>query len=715
MLTISFASEALEVFGKVYGNNQLPLENVVVSSEKKAAISNAKGYFNLQNIEANEKIRFHKIGFKDTVFVAKQLPRKVILEEKSIEIAGINIVGKRENRGIFSSINKMVIPVSETENMAENAADILKNNANLNLKGINLSGEKQTISLNGNLTRHTIVMLDGIPLNSSGGEFDISTIPAEIIERIEVIQGGGSFVGSGAIGGVVNIVTKETAINREYQKNIDFSVTHSAGSFGYSRTNFSFKVTKTNLRISTFISSAFARNNFKYKYTLSDSVEWKERENNQKLSGDFNLRINHQNKYLNWKYNLLFRNFHKGLPGPINSLNMNDKARLDGKTARNFLELSKKIKSVFLNSDFYFFNETTRFENTESSLPYYNIIGNTKYEKKGGKLTADYGIKEFFDSQSGIEFRREDFEYECETSQTASIAPVFLQDSAIFTAFNFYQKLYPFRFEEDFSVRFDHPFRSDEVQFNDFLSWKTEGYAEFQGLISIRIGGGIGNSFSLPSFYDLYWKGDSNAVGNPYLKPEIGQNKYAFLHFVSSNNDVKIEFLRNKIEDLIYWHRSVNSWKPDNIAAAEISNLIFSGEINPFFFWKTGWQINLTKALDKTLNEDGSASNTFNRPLIYTPDKKIVAFTSFSLNDFYLKISYTKIGKQRTSRYNDNKMLAAYELVDTQFAFEKKLGNFDMKFYIQLNNVFDEHYEIYLLSPRPGFNWKTGISLETKL
>ncbi|OQX71924.1 MAG: hypothetical protein B6D62_00790 [Candidatus Cloacimonas sp. 4484_275] len=99
LLTISFASEALEVFGKVYGNNQLPLENVVVSSEKKAAISNAKGYFNLQNIEANEKIRFHKIGFKDTVFVAKQLPRKVILEEKSIEIAGINIVGKRENRG----------------------------------------------------------------------------------------------------------------------------------------------------------------------------------------------------------------------------------------------------------------------------------------------------------------------------------------------------------------------------------------------------------------------------------------------------------------------------------------------------------------------------------------------------------------------------------------------------------------------------------------
>jgi vitamin B12 transporter len=57
---------------------------------------------------------------------------------------------------------------------------------------------------------HTLVLIDGIVANQPGtGEFDFSNLPAEQIERIEVIKGAqSSLYGSGAIGGVVNIVTK---------------------------------------------------------------------------------------------------------------------------------------------------------------------------------------------------------------------------------------------------------------------------------------------------------------------------------------------------------------------------------------------------------------------------------------------------------------------------------------------------------------------------
>ncbi|MGE0700748.1 MAG: TonB-dependent receptor, partial [Hyphomicrobiaceae bacterium] len=57
---------------------------------------------------------------------------------------------------------------------------------------------------------HTLVLIDGIVANQPGtGEFDFSNLPADQIERIEVIRGAqSSLYGSGAIGGVVNVVTK---------------------------------------------------------------------------------------------------------------------------------------------------------------------------------------------------------------------------------------------------------------------------------------------------------------------------------------------------------------------------------------------------------------------------------------------------------------------------------------------------------------------------
>ena len=57
---------------------------------------------------------------------------------------------------------------------------------------------------------HTAVLIDGIEANSTtDGEFNFSDLSTDDIERIEVIRGPQSGIyGSGAIGGVVNIVTR---------------------------------------------------------------------------------------------------------------------------------------------------------------------------------------------------------------------------------------------------------------------------------------------------------------------------------------------------------------------------------------------------------------------------------------------------------------------------------------------------------------------------
>lgn len=73
----------------------------------------------------------------------------------------------------------------------------------------------------------TLVLVDGAAINQDG-KYNLEDIPADIIERIEIVRGGGAVLyGSEATGGVLNIITK---------KNLTHSSVKAAyGSFGQQR------------------------------------------------------------------------------------------------------------------------------------------------------------------------------------------------------------------------------------------------------------------------------------------------------------------------------------------------------------------------------------------------------------------------------------------------------------------------------------------------
>ena len=73
------------------------------------------------------------------------------------------------------------------------------------------------------------VLVDGVPANQPGGQFDFATLSTDNIERIEVVRGPSSVVhGSDAVTGVVHIVT------RRGRGPVSASASAEAGSFGAS-------------------------------------------------------------------------------------------------------------------------------------------------------------------------------------------------------------------------------------------------------------------------------------------------------------------------------------------------------------------------------------------------------------------------------------------------------------------------------------------------
>ncbi len=110
--------------------------------------------------------------------------------------------------------NVTVITSEDIEEMhAHSVAEVLET-----VNGMLVSYSKDFISpsllkIQGSESRHVAVKLDGIPWNLfSSGQAEVNSIPVSIIDRIEIIKGPASSSWGSALGGVVNIITKEAGI-----------------------------------------------------------------------------------------------------------------------------------------------------------------------------------------------------------------------------------------------------------------------------------------------------------------------------------------------------------------------------------------------------------------------------------------------------------------------------------------------------------------------
>jgi vitamin B12 transporter len=90
-------------------------------------------------------------------------------------------------------------------------ADALASVPGVNVERYGGFGSLSSLSIRGSSNAEVLVLLDGMPVAGSQiDSIDLGQIPTNGIERIEVVEGGGSTLyGSGSMGGVVNIITSE--------------------------------------------------------------------------------------------------------------------------------------------------------------------------------------------------------------------------------------------------------------------------------------------------------------------------------------------------------------------------------------------------------------------------------------------------------------------------------------------------------------------------
>ena len=136
-------------------------------------------------------------------------------EDGDITSELIVVTANRTERAI-SQVGESVTVIAEDEiisRQATDALDLLRTVPGITFTRNGGIGTNANLSIRGADSDQTVVLIDGVKLNdpsSTGGGFNFGTLLTGNIARVEVVRGSQSVLyGSQAIGGVVNLITRE--------------------------------------------------------------------------------------------------------------------------------------------------------------------------------------------------------------------------------------------------------------------------------------------------------------------------------------------------------------------------------------------------------------------------------------------------------------------------------------------------------------------------
>ena len=201
----------------------LPFVNVQLKGTNIGTVTDESGHYFLNDLPIGKQV----VVFSYVGYETEELP--VLLEEgKTVELkAAIHEVSQQLNSVVVTAnryatkrqeaatiVNVLSPKLFETAAVGC-VAEALSFQPGLRVENTCSNCGKTDLRINGLQGQYTQILMDSRPVFSSmASVYGLEQVPAAMIDRIEVVRGGGSAMyGANAIAGVVNIITKEPVRN----------------------------------------------------------------------------------------------------------------------------------------------------------------------------------------------------------------------------------------------------------------------------------------------------------------------------------------------------------------------------------------------------------------------------------------------------------------------------------------------------------------------
>ncbi|TKB51670.1 TonB-dependent receptor domain-containing protein [Ferrimonas aestuarii] len=552
------------------------------------------------------------------------------------DIETIVVTGSRFEQNIDDQLMLIdTIDRQEIDRIApKSVADLLMSVPSINVVNAGGAGQITSVSIRGANTSHTLVIIDGVRIGSATtGGADLSSLPPEQVERVEVLRGPRAAMwGSDAIGGVIQIFTRKLESGEWY-------ATGEAGSNAYGRLSAGVGIShgdgNTTLSVNGEQSDGFdAKNDGEtdddgYE-RVSIGLNGEQELNNQwRLSwvgqltdGEYDYDSNYDPgansaEYLNYHYQLGAHFDNDLLQSSITLSQMQDdnKTLLDGKKSGNFVTNRDQL----------------------------SWLGKVNLEALTVSTGFDWGQEKVDGTAYGKDSRN-----------------IF----GLFTALQYQTD----RLITEAVVRVDEISSVDsEATYN--LS------AGYQLTPELRLSASHGTAFKVPTFNDLYYPGS----GNPDLHSETSETSEVTLNYQRGNWSAFVSAYKTDVENLIDWQATdeLDDWgwpiyKPFNVNEATLQG------VETGIGWQQGgWQTELNysyldavdDATDKQL--DNRSEHSANFLLNYAWDNA----------DLGLEYNY------RGETTDGSNELDAYHIVNLSVGYDVSEN---WKLRIKANNLLDE-------------------------
>lgn len=537
-------------------------------------------------------------------------------------------------------------------------------------------GQSASLYVRGSEARHTLVLIDGVPMAKPGitGVADFNQIPIALVQRIEFIRGPRSAVyGADAIGGVINIITQTDADRA--------NLTAGLGSNRYQEYSGSFQRKVTD---STRVTVAGAFQDTKgYNiqpnsgYSVdSDRDGWGNKSFWAGIEHKFGDRVSGFVRGYGYGASSDYDAGFAGSPDEQQIYNHTYDAGLryqQDSFASQIVASYQKYKTLnYLSTEGRYADSNSLDDMEQRNVQWGNTLAlgqgmvSAGLDWKQQKLVST-GLG--YDSVTYLPYRARDNYKQDNTG-------------AYVTA----QRQFD-------TVTVEGAIRGDDNEdFGTHGTWQTAIAWEF--IPEYRLGVSYGTAFQAPTLGQLYGQRRFGIASNEHLKPEESKQWEASLEATSGPLHWRLAAYHNKTSNLIdyYYNSSTLSGAYYNIKAATMKGLEWTGDFDTGIF---NHQITLGY-LEARRDED-------NEELARRAKQQAKYQLNWVMYDFDIDVSYQYFGKRfdnNTSIYNtEQRRLPSYSTVDLAVSYPVTSH---LTVRGRIANLFDKDYETAYGYATPG-------------